>query len=472
MRFVGFVVLLVVFAGCAGTAPGPGGAEQVSRFTSPDDPIPDETGSHDHRDPAQHMFARNATLLDGDDLRRFGWSQELPVGAHALDISGDLLAVAVNAAHRDGGQQGVHLFDISDPANLTHLSFWDAQVAVNGDRTIAFSGDGKTLFLGFEGGGVKPGVQALDISVPTAPVPVAFWEDPQDFGSHTISAGVIDGTQYVFSLAVGVNILRYDATGFTLVGKYVTADEAAFADAIDYVVGEEPGSPQTYAVRAVYGHDMNFYADPVTGTPLLLVAYAYDGAKILDISQPSAPVLLGRFMPPADSSHKHYTHSITAERVDSGELIVVVGSETFEPNNQPIASPIWILDATATVAAAPMTAPPMHLGTWRNPGETAAGNLGLSVHFFRQEAGFVYISHYHGGVWAVDLRTPEARAAPEAFGYIMPLPEGAITPPEDCCIGFDLDGAPMVFDVAVRDGVVYAADIIQGVTSSRFERPA
>ncbi len=469
MKRAALVVFLVVLAGCA-SAPLDQPQAPETRFTSPDNPIPEEHGGHDHRDPLQHLFARNATLLDSDDLQRFGWSEEMPVGAHAVDINGDLLAVAVNGAHRDGGQQGVHLFDISDPSAMAHLSFWDAQVAVNGDRTIAFSGDGKTLFLGFEGGGIKPGVQALDIRDPTMPLPVAFWEDPQDFGSHTISTGVIDGTQYVFSLALGINILRYDETGFTLVGKYVTADEAAFVDAVDYVVGEEQGNPQTYALRAVYGHDMNFYLDPETGTPLLLVAYAYDGAKILDISQPSAPLMIGRFMPPEDTSHKHYTHSITAERHD-GRLIVVVGSETFEPSNQVIPSPIWILDATETLSSPPMTAQPEYVGAWRNPGGAAAGDLGLSVHFFRQEAGFVYVSHYHGGVWAVDLRTAEARADPQAFGYIMPLPENAIAPPEDCCIGFDLDGAPMVFDVAVKDGVVYAADIIQGVTSSRFDRP-
>jgi hypothetical protein len=176
-------------------------------------------------------------------------------------------------------------------------------------------------------------------------------------------------------------------------------------------------------------------------------------------------------MPPADSAEKHYTHSVAAERLPSGQLLVVVGSETFEPPNQGIASPLWILDATAAVVAPPLTVEPQHLSTWRNPGGAAAGNLGLSVHFFRLDGGLLYASHYHGGVWAIDLHTPETQAQPQDFGYIMPIPPGAIAPPEDCCIGFDLDGAPMVFDVAVKDGTVYAADIIQGVTASRFDLP-
>lgn len=155
----------------------------------------------------------------------------------------------------------------------------------------------------------------------------------------------------------------------------------------------------------------------------------------------------------------------------SGQLLAVVGSETFEPPNQGIASPLWILDATAAVTAPPLTVEPQHLSTWRNPGGAAAGNLGLSVHFFRLDGGLLYVSHYHGGVWAIDLRTPEKQSKPQDFGYIMPIPPGAIAPPEDCCIGFDLDGAPMVFDVAVKDGTVYAADIIQGVTATRFDSP-
>ncbi len=442
-------------------------------FTTPLDPIPVEVdgGGHLHNDPDQHRFALNASLLGHDNLQRFGASAEAVVGAHALAIRGDLLAVAVNGGDSDEGQQGFHLFNVSNPEALQHLSFWDAGVPVNGDRTIAFSADGKTVFLGFEGAGIKPGVAAIDVSDPLTPKQVAFWDDPQDFGSHTISAGVVGGVQYVFSLAVGVNILRYDDDGFTMVGKYVAAEGGALADTPTFI---DPADPQntywrTYAIRTLYGHDMNFYLDPETGIPLLLVAYAYDGLKILDLSQPTAPLLLANWMPPADSEHRHYTHSVTAERTADGRLIVVAGSETFEDQNNHIASPIWILDATQVVLED--TANPVHLSTWRNPSEAPAGRLGLSVHFFRQQDGMIYLSHYHGGVWAIDISTPELREAPRNAGYIMPVPEHATPVPEECCIGWDLDGAPMVFDVEVsRDGTVFAADLVQGVSSVRFDR--
>lgn len=466
---------LAVLAGCLSSSPEEA-PSPMAGYTAPTDPIPEEgdgTG-HDHRDPAQHRFASNATLVAWDDLRRFGWSPETVVGAHAVDIAADrnLLAVGVNAGETADGQQGFHLFDISEPGRLTHLSYYLSPQPVGGDRTIAFSQDGKTVFLGYEGKSVRPGVAAVDVSDPANPHEVAFWSDPQGYGSHTVSTGTIGGTQYVFSLAVGVNILRYDAGGFTFVGKYLTADQLAILDAAGIAVGDQgPSAAQTYAFRAAYGHDMTFFGDPATHKPLLFVAYAYEGLKVLDMTDPTAPVLIARWMPPADTSEKHYTHSVAAERLPSGQLLVVVGAETFEPPNQGIASPLWILDATAAVTAPPLTVDPTHLSTWRNPGGAAAGNLGLSVHFFRLEDGLLYTSHYHGGVWAIDLRTPERQADPHAFGYIMPIPPGAISPPEDCCIGFDLDGAPMVFDVAVKDGYVYAADIVQGVTASKFDLP-
>lgn len=429
---------------------------------------------HNHTDPEQHRFACNASLVAWDNLRQYGWNAESVVGAHAADVRGNLLVIAVNAGETNDGQQGFHLFDIQDPSKLVHLSYYKAPEPVGGDRTIAFSNDGKTVFLGYEGKSVRPGVAAIDVSDPSKPTEVAFWSDPQGYGSHTIGTGVIGGTQYVFALAIGVNILKYDASGFTLVGKFATNDQLSIVGAAASQTGA-----QTYAFRSLYGHDMTFFADPAeNGRALLFVAYAYDGLKIVDVTIPSAPALVGRWMPPPDTASKHYTHSVAAEREPDGRLLVVVGSETFEPENQGIASPLWILDATKTVGkllpleASPSVGPdPELLSTWRNPSQAPAGNLGLSVHFFRLESGLLYVSHYHGGVWAIDLRTDAVQRQPVAFGYAMPLPPDAIRAPESCCLGFDLNGAPMVFDVTVHNGVVYAADETQGVVAIKFGEP-
>ncbi len=474
MRAVALAVVMIL--------PAMAGCLELLGYDDPtlvptDDPIP--WGSdHNHADPEQHRFADGASLLDQLNLQEYGFDIErMMVGAHAMDTFGNKLVVAVFGNHDDtGGQQGFHIVDITEPENLRVVGSYLPQEPVRGDRTIAYGPEGKFVFLGYESG-TRPGIAAVNVENPEDPRLAAFWSDPSGYGPHTVAAGRVDGTTYVFALSVGVTTLSFDGTTFQQVGKYVTADELAAADAARFV---DPNSndptayASRYALRTVYAHDMNFYEDPLTGTPLLLVAYAYDGLKILDISNPSVPVMLGRFLPPEDGTgHKHYTHSVTAERLETGELIIVAGSETFEEENQQIASPIWILDATAMMEGQPMENPPEHLSTWRNPSRAPAGALGLSVHFFRQQDGLLYLSHYHGGVWGIDLRTEADRNRPAHFAYIMPLGDDPVFAPDWCCLGWDLDGAPMVFDVAVdAQGTVYAADIVQGVSSIRMEPPS
>lgn len=468
------LLALVSLAGCL-SGPTP---DEADGWTSPADPIP-HGGEHDHVDPAQHRFALNATIVDVDDLQRFGASPELSVGAHAIARAGGKVAVAVNGM-RGEGQQGFHLFDVSDPADMQHLAFYDAGVPVYGDRTITFSTDGDTVFLGYERG-PRPGVAAIDVSDPAGLKEVAFFSDPAGvlnpadtpapvgFGPHTVSSGNIGGQEYVFYVAYGVAILRFTGDAFEVVGRYVTNDEAsALQDAVAQLASD-PEAFRTFAYRSVYAHDVSFFDDD--GRPLLLVAYAYDGLKVLDLSDPALPVPVARWLPPPDGDHPHYVHSAAAARID-GRLIIALGTETFEPELQEIASPIWILDATDAVADGDPLAEPVHEGTWRNPGGAPSGDLHRSVHFFRIHGGDLYLSHYHGGVWAVGIGTPEERAAPRAWGYIMPVPDDAVPVPEECCLGHDTAGAPMVLDVEVTDDGVFAADHVQGLVALRFTRPS
>lgn len=487
------MLLLLMVPALAGCLSGDGGGGGGGLFNRNEDhglmptahPMP-FGGDHDHADANQHRFAENARLVDHDDLQRF-WGDEddiqhhldlgYVVGAHAMDVHGDRLVVAVFGNHDDtGGQQGFHLFDISDPESMVHLAFHRAGTAVGGDRTIAFGPNGDYVFLGFEGG-ARPGIQAVDVRNPSNVHEVAFWSDPTGYGPHTVAAGEIDGVTHVFALVFGVTILSFEDEQFTEVSRFATADEFAVTDAAQFIDPTDPGNQYftSYALRSVYAHDTNFYYDPVTEKPLLLVAYAYDGMKVLDLSNPQFPTMIGRWLPPQDTAHKHYTHSVNAERMETGELIIVVGTETFEEENQQLPSPVWILDGTAMVAADAQIdesgfAEPEYLGTWTNPDNAPAGELTSSVHFFRQQDGLLYLSHYHGGVWVIDLRTDADRVRPEHVAYIMPITRNTVVPPEDCCVGFPLAAVPMVFDVAVdRNGVVYAADIIQGVSSIAIE---
>ncbi|HUR60954.1 MAG TPA: hypothetical protein VM286_01140 [Candidatus Thermoplasmatota archaeon] len=499
--------LLAVFllggflAGCVGD-PAPAGtarppAPDLDTCVAPALAIPFNR-THDHTDPAQHRFACNAQRLAWDTLREHGLANGTVVGAHAVAVHGDLLAVAVNGGGNasydlssgdlDGteahGQQGVHFFDVSDPAQLAHLSFYPKDdIALGGDRSISFAQDGKTLFLGYDSGpnGPKNGVEAIDVSDPRAPHTAGFWENPARLGIVSVEAGTVatkvpqDGYQYVFALGVGVNILRYDPGAteiggkkvFTLVAKYVTNEQLTALDSL------RPQNPDAgFALASLQGHDMAFYRQPQEeGRSFLFVAYAYDGLKVLDVTRPAAPLLVGRWIPPADTNVRHYVNSVAVELSLEQKVLVVVGAASFEPENQGIASPLWILDATGTIkgnALFQLGPDPRLMGTWRNPSHAPAGDLGLSIQFFRIEHGLLYIGHGHGGVWAVDLRTDEARTYPTAYAYAMPMPPDPVAAPAACCKGHDLKGVPMVLDVAVREGVVYTADVTQGVVAVRM----
>lgn len=452
-------------------------------------------GGHDHRDADQHRFAENMELLDHDGLKRFGFDPDLlVVGAHAIDIHEELMAVAVFGSHTsEGGQQGFHLFDISDPENLQHLSFWEAGTAVGGDRTVAFAPDGQTVFLGFERG-TRPGVSAVDVSNPSNPHEVAFWSEacaenpvprPSDapawtpragcYGPHTVTAGEIDGVTHVFVINVGITILRYDANGFAEIARYHSPEQLAILSAPSQYDpdNDDPSNPTgttsfRYAYHTVYAHDVWFYHDPVTAKDLLLVAYAFDGVKVLDVSNPQFPILQASWVPDSDLGINHYVHAFTAERLETGEFILVAGTEAAYEEHTKVPSPLWVLDGTAMVAAQPMQVEMELLSEWTNPDATPAGGLTNSMHWHRQQDGLLYVSHYHGGIWVIDLRTATDRAVPEHIGYIMPLPASAMDSPEWCCLGTEA-GAPMVFDVDVdSDGNIYGADIIQGVTSMRL----
>lgn len=464
-------LVLVALAGCLTVDDTPA-AEPYNG-----EPIIVYDEGHDHNDPAQHEdSAFNARILDVDDLRRFGASDEIIVGAHAMAIHDDLLAVAVFGNHDDNpeAQAGFHLFDVSTPGRMKHLSYWEAPTSVRGDRTIAFHPEGTHVFLGFEGG-ARPGVAAVDVQDPENPVEVAFYaDDVVDSGPHTVAAGMVGGVPHVFLLSYGVTILSFEDDVFSLQGKFVTQDELGAATGVRHLLPgdvEGPGYATTFALRSVYGHDMTFYNDPTSGKSFLSVAYGYDGFKVLDVSIPPAPMLEARFQPEADTAHPHYVHTASMERLEDGTLVVVVGTETFETENQGIPSPLWILDATdAATDGVPLT--DMEAITkWTNPDGAPSGALGLSLHFTRLQDGLLYISHYHGGVWVLDVRTPELRANPEILAAIQPVPDNAVSAPENCCIGFDLAGVPMVFDVEVSAaGQIFAADIVQGVVEiQRFE---
>jgi hypothetical protein len=74
-------------------------------------------------------------------------------------------------------------------------------------------------------------------------------------------------------------------------------------------------------------------------------------------------------------------------------------------------------------------------------------------------------------MWMLNVSSIRQAMAPEILGYYLPhndnggfVPrsaEGTYPKPNSC--GFELDEVPIVFDLEVKDGIVYAADLHTGL---------
>ncbi|HVL49611.1 MAG TPA: hypothetical protein VM889_13735 [Candidatus Thermoplasmatota archaeon] len=430
------LVLALALAGCVSALDNRGKGADV------DLPVPINLDplvrKHDHWDASEHNKTLNMSIAAWLPLAE---RTKLPA-AHAVDMHGDLVAVAVAGDET----RGFYLVNVSDPRVPTIAGrFHDPGVA-GGDRQIMFSGDGKTVFLASEGS--KKGILAVDVSDPAAPKEVALYTPAGDYGSHTVYAAVLGGKQYVFALNFGVHILEWKGGKLELVGRYATATPDGL---LKLPIGN-PGDAATYAIRDIYGHDLFVMDDPILKKPVMYVAYAYEGLKIVDISNPALPREIATWIP-GGAGAPWYVHTVHGE-IRGDKRIIVVGSEVFENRHVEMASPVWILDATDL-------AKPKLLNTWTNPGNHGSDNLLFSAHDFRLVNSTLYLSHYHAGIWTLDLADP---ANPVVTGYATPVMDNGWRPvaPKKCCIGFNLGGGPVMFDVAGKGQWLFAADYVNG----------
>lgn len=450
------LLLAVTLAGCFGGGDSGDGDDGTDPVQDPcvDDPIgwtPADVAEHDHKDRSHHAAPCNLELVWHSSMtEQFGQF----AGAHAMDLheASNLLVVSVEWG--DQGR-GFDIFDVSNPEDLVKVGEYRNEEASGGDRNVAFSDDGQYVFMANEAGGqsaaTSAGVRVIDVSDSSEPTDALFYNIAPS-GVHTVTAFTVDGVQYVAALNFGVHILRLteDALGnlrMVTVGRFATATPQQIA------AHPEPGP--TPFQRDVYGHDTWVTEDPLTGQTLLYFAYSYEGVRVLDVSTPSAPQVVASWVP-QDEHAPHYIHDVRAFVNESGSRIMVVEAETFEDRHVDVASPLWIVDVTDF-------ANPVELYRWTNPGGHGSDNLGLSTHFFRFLGEHVVLSHYHGGVWILDLADP-ANVTVDA--YYLPVAETGYDAQVSPIDAWNLDMIPMTFDVEVdARGYVYAADVSTGLYS-------
>lgn len=428
------VVLALLLAGCLAPAAPAGDAALVVA------PVED----HDHALAAGHDAAiglREVARLPLDDLLAGE-----PGRASDIQLHDDLAAVAVN-----GGSGGFVLLDASDAPTLRPLARYRSGSEDN--WYVKFTPDGRHVLLTANGnlapvpaatsalegaargayGHAARGLQVVDVTDPTAPRLVGAYAAPVRL----------------------INAATWEQDGMTLVAVSVVNDPrvegAPSAAANDVRILRLDDGPagvtfaelSRWAVPAPatglgFAHDLAVEAHPLTGATLLHVAGWDAGAFWLDVTEPSAPAVVGAFLPAVERPQVH-TVKPHPGLVD-GRHLTLVTPETFGGEES---GRYHLLDTTDPAA-------PALVATWELADLVNAEPLLWSPHEFTLADGKAYVSGFHAGVLVLDLR---AGLAPIAWW----------------AEGDDADDrgrwAVDVETAVWRDGVVYAVDMGRGVVA-------
>ncbi len=375
--------------------------------------------THDHRDPHQHNESYNMELITWDSLGiELGENGFANFVFHITDDE-ELLFVAI-----DGDEYGGFLIvDIEDPADpevlgeymIRGTSVQEVRVTPDGDWAVMNVQhiSSQEDLLSMEPTDCPVCIHVVDVRDRSAPE-VSSLYPVELLGTHNMDFHAIDGDLYLFY--VGQPLLPYN----TVPGNYVGA--ARFVDGGEGAALVDTGM---YTHIPTYGedvrsfpHDVIVEEHPLTGQHIAYISHWDGGAVTVDVSNPQAPQMLdtNTEREPSGALAIHWYAPEPRARED-GRVIAWSAPE------------IGALDSDAgAIRAYDVTDPGAvdQIGTWMVPGDVWIPNAYIfSGHTTIQDMdrGLMAVSHYHAGVWILDITEPEN---PRSLGFYMPH-----TDPED-----------------------------------------
>lgn len=464
---VAFALLVSsTLAGCLAPPDAPAASGGLPSFEWVD-PI---VAEHNHSEPAEHALATptmemlSATAFTSPDGSPLGLAGE-------ADVRGALAAVAITGI--GGETPGFALLDVADARSPRVLSFTPSpQTGRLADVKIHPSG---AWLLAAAQSGTQPrtpsnapalgewssqnGLRIYDIRDPAAPVPTLMIPSRTGYGCHMLAFKAIGGEEWLFCVGRAIEVYLFDnATGTAeIAAVYAPQGERG----VENILANDASNPQGFVTEArlsVTPHDMTVQDDPVTGDPILLVSWWDLGVRVVDVRDPRNPREIGAWAGEGASTFEGNVHSALATLVN-GRRVVVATPELLR--NDPAA--VWLLDASDWSAMG-------LVGEWVNPGRHGADGIRFSTHNVQVANERLYMAHYHAGVWVLDLRAldaggaslDDAQAVEATLGYYLPHePFATFLPPEATSV-------PDVWDVVLKDGVLWATDVHTGFYALRF----
>ena len=215
------------------------------------------------------------------------------------------------------------------------------------------------------------------------------------------------------------------------------------------------------AVKAI---DLHTHSVTLSGDGMTAWLAAWDGGVVeLDLSDPATPVPVLQ-IPVADGSNGN-AHTVAVD-LDSGLLIR--NDENLEPESTANKITAW---GGQTIYDISNLERPAVLATYSSSGAILAdGNPDYSGYFSAHEVvlsrGIEYVSWYSDGLRIVDLSDP---SQPEELGSFVP--GGTGDPQRHWVTPTGERAFPMVWGVAVVNGLIYLSDMNTGLWIVRYTPP-
>lgn len=448
----------LALAGCVTEPTAPVDPQSVVNGLLPHIDLGEE---HDHKSRAQHDVAWNVEML--------GWNPIAPdvtkLGRYNhVNVHGTRAFVTAYSLEA-GGAPGLAIFNISGDApvltatlatpDLTpidvHVSDDGKYVVIGGHRDNRFTLPGEaqtctgTPMLDVCTPYVAGGVILVDVSDEANPRIVDSWTSAPS-GAHTAKIEKYDNGYHVFIASYGFS---YASRVASHVEVLMLSDSPA-GEKLVPVAKFFPSAPSGNDGEArLFVHDM--YVEPhPDGRMLMYVSYWDGGVVIADVTDPHNPTELTtwRDFDVATYGNIHFARPVG--EID-GRYIVMAAPEF---GAAPHAGEMYVLDATDPAA-------PELLSKWTLPGDPVNDeNYRFSPHNFDPRGSMIAYAHYHGGVWVLDLATPEA---PVVKGYTFPIVPADVPDFEAA------EDAPRIWaTVWADDGTLYSSDVGTGLFHHRL----
>lgn len=440
-------LVLIGLAGCLSGEEAPVGGPTLHEAA-----VPALEMYHDHNDVALHQHSGGVGFVNwsplGVELGENGFANFV-----IWDGGDETLALVAIDGDNEGG---FVIADIEDPRDIKVLGTYRAPG--NGIQEVRITPDGRFAVMNVQNipsGDVGAGLGACELCLHVVNIEdranprISTIMPVELLGSHNLHFEEQDGQLYLYAVAQPLGGTPIEPGNHVWIYQFlVVGNEAVLVPVSQYAkntLGDDGRS---------FPHDVMVQNHPLTGQTIAYISHWDGGHVAVDVSNPLLPVELDVLAnaAPSDALAVHWIWQEEWVR-DDGRVIAWSAPEIGA-----------LATGTGVVRAIDVSNPAamQQVGTWTLPGNTTIeGIYQFSPHtvFVDPDTMLAAVSHYHAGVWILDVSNPEA---PVEVGFYQPHGN-----PDDPYTGptwwkkpnFNPEGyGPNVYQARWHDGLLWVTD--------------